>query len=86
MTPLGWKSAERLLVSILVLSCGLKEAHGIVWTTADAQGNYHHFELPDDHPALRATGADSLQWSQTEFLLGYERGQQLRMAVRHQLI
>ncbi len=70
-----------VLVSGIVLfsGWGVEVVEGVVWITEDAKGRKAVFEVPNDHPALRATGKDSEMWTKTELFLEFER----RLAKMH---
>ncbi len=60
-------------VSLQHTSFGATANSGRIWVTQDSTGKRAVFILPDDHPALKATGLEAEQWRNTEFFLKYKQ-------------
>ncbi len=71
-SALSFPSAVAVVVLILELFA-VHSADGVLWVTVDATGKKAVFDLPTDHPALRATGDEFENWKRTEFFVGQER-------------
>jgi hypothetical protein len=68
-----------ILVILLEFFAAPISADGVLWITKDAAGKTFVANIPMDHPALKATGAESAKWKKTEFFLAQERSAARRL-------
>jgi hypothetical protein len=59
--------------TVLFLGWAIDTADGARWITHDAKGRKAVFEVPEDHPALKATGKKAKLWARTAFFMEFER-------------
>ncbi len=69
----GFAVALAAAGAAVFLGWGVEVVEGVTWITKDAKGRRAIFEVPNDHPALKATGKYSEAWTRTEFFLDFER-------------
>jgi hypothetical protein len=69
----GFTFALAAAAAAVFLGWGVEVVEGVTWITKDAKGRRAIFEVPNDHPALKATGKKAEAWTRTEFFLDFER-------------
>ena len=64
------KGVAAFAVVLVIFLSGwiIGEVDGAVWVTTDSKGRKAVFDLPKDHPAIKATGKEAKLWAKTEFL------------------